>query len=370
MSVKNKLLIVGAFSKKNNIHGGVVTDSKELINSDLASEWELILVDTTQIHIPPPNVFVRFFFSLKRLINVLYILVFTRPNVIFLFASPGLSILEKSFFAFIAKIFNVPSVLYPVGTSGMTIPFNNYTKFRKIITYYLINSNKIILCQGESLKSFFKVNLSINESKLRIINGWTATEDLTLIGSLRTVDFNERKIKLLFLGWVTREKGIFDLLNAIKILSNKFDFSLKIAGNGKDKILAEQYVINNQLSHIVRFEGWVDGEQKNKLLKESDILVLPSWEEGFPNVIIEALSSKLVVVATSVGNIPDILTNNVDSILIPPKNPQELYKVLIHLFQNTNLIEKISENGFALVLDKFSKKNNINKLIDLLNQLC
>ena len=220
-------------------------------------------------------------------------------------------------------MFNVPSVLYPVGTSGMTIPFNNYTKLRKILSYYLINSNKIILCQGETLKSFFKVNLSINESKLKIINGWTATEDLTLIGRHRTLDFNERKIKLLFLGWVTREKGIFDLLNAIKILSNKFDFSLKIAGSGKDKILAEQFVVNNKLSHIVKFEDWVDGEQKIKLLKESNILVLPSWEEGFPNVIIEALSSKLVVLATSVGNIPDILTNNVDCILIPPKNSQE-----------------------------------------------
>lgn len=115
-------------------------------------------------------------------------------------------------------------------------------------------------------------------------------------------------LKMLFLGLICKDKGIYDLLEVIK--ENKQQFRgkllLRVGGNGEvDNFI--NLVDKYGLTDMVKYEGWVTGEHKKELLQTSDIFILPSYIEGLPMSILEAMSCSKAIIATNVGGIPDIV---------------------------------------------------------------
>ena len=94
-------------------------------------------------------------------------------------------------------------------------------------------------------------------------------------------------------------------------------------------------------------------------------MTLPSHSEGFPNVILEALSFELPVVATTVGGVPDILSEGVGGILVPPRDIASLSKALLTLSLDPSLRDSLGGKGRALVLDRYSIRNRLDSLEDL-----
>lgn len=125
---------------------------------------------------------------------------------------------------------------------------------------------------------------------------------------------NEKKediktLQLLFVGAIHREKGIIELLKALNSLQD-FDCHLNICGQLKDNSIRseiEEYKL--KLGNKVSFLGLVQGEEKTKIFDKSDILILPSYHEGLPIVIMEALGSGCGIMTTPVGAIPEILND-------------------------------------------------------------
>ena len=125
------------------------------------------------------------------------------------------------------------------------------------------------------------------------------------------VEKNESKaLQLLFVGMLNRDKGIIELLTALSQLP-EFDYHLNICGKLVDKsIEAELEELKTKLSNKVSFLGYVVGEDKTKLFYNSDILVLPSYHEGMPIVIMEALAAGCAIITTKVGAIPEVLSDD------------------------------------------------------------
>ena len=113
---------------------------------------------------------------------------------------------------------------------------------------------------------------------------------------------------------------------------------------------------------FVNFEGWVGGQELESVLKKSDILVLPSWAEGFPNAVIEAMASGLAVIVSSVGNVPDILRNGSEALLVPPKDRIALKNSISELLENDNLRQSISTTGYNFAYKNFSIEKAVLKL--------
>ena len=113
---------------------------------------------------------------------------------------------------------------------------------------------------------------------------------------------------------------------------------------------------------FVNFEGWIGGRELESVLKKSDILVLPSWAEGFPNAVIEAMASGLAVIVSSVGNVPDILRNGSEALLVPPKDRIALKNSISELLENDNLRQSISTTGYNFAYKNFSIEEAVLKL--------
>lgn len=359
---KPKILIVGAFPpSKSPVVGGIVTTCKTMMASDFPNHFDLVLIDSTQRTNPPPSLMVRLFGAVIRTAKYLFSLLFNRPDGVLLFAAVGPSIAEKGLMAWAARIMGVPASMFPRG--AQVIEAAQESPLQKLWIKAAMRGATQMLCQGPAWRRFAIDELGFQSSQCAIIYNWTATPELLQIGERRGPPSVNKIPTILFLGWLEREKGVFELLGACRRLSEKYEFRLQIAGNGNAEKQAKEFVLNCKMEGVVEFVGWVHGERKRQLLAEADILALPSWIEGFPNTVIEAMAAKLAVVVSAVGNVPDILSDREQALIIPPKNEEVLFRALDELICKPAFRASLADNGFAFARDNFSTDSAISHLI-------
>ena len=151
-------------------------------------------------------------------------------------------------------------------------------------------------------------------------------------------------VRLLFLGSINREKGVIELLNAIKELNG---CHLDLCGTViEESIRPEFETLLSNLGDKVTYHGYVNKEQKENLLRQTDILVLPSYREGLPISILEAMATSCGIISTPVGAIPEIL-NDENSILVQPRNVVQLKDAIERLINNPKMLNAMKEKNYT-----------------------
>lgn len=191
----------------------------------------------------------------------------------------------------------------------------------------------VLIVLSESWKKWF-TEIGINGDKIIILHNITPYP--TIIQEAKVQD---GKIHFLFLGEIGKRKGVFDILNAISKNRSFFEkkLQLRIGGNRNEKKLLET-IKKYELENIVFFEGWVGGEKKIELLNWADLYILPSFNEGLPISILEAMSYGLPIISTPVGGIPEVVKGN--GMLVTPGNIKEIHDAIKKYIDNPLLIEK------------------------------
>lgn len=191
----------------------------------------------------------------------------------------------------------------------------------------------VLIVLSESWKKWF-TEIGINGDKIIILHNITPYP--TIIQEAKVQD---GKIHFLFLGEIGKRKGVFDILNAISKNRSFFEkkLQLRIGGNRNEKKLLET-IKKYELENIVFFEGWVGGEKKIELLNWADLYILPSFNEGLPISILEAMSYGLPIISTPVGGIPEVVKGN--GVLVTPGNIKEIHDAIKKYIDNPLLIEK------------------------------
>ena len=164
-----------------------------------------------------------------------------------------------------------------------------------------------------------------------------------------SVDRQENTRNVIFLGNVLRTKGVEELLLAwARIFEEYPEWTLTVAGTCEEtykEFLEGKYSLEN-----VKMLGYVPHDEAMNLLGKSDLLVLPSYTEGFPNVIIEAMMCGKAVVATDVGAISDILSGGC-GMVIAPKNVGELYDSIEKIITEPSLGAQMGRRGREKALE-------------------
>lgn len=170
---------------------------------------------------------------------------------------------------------------------------------------------------------------------------------------------------ILFLGRLGQGKGVEDLINAFaKVSANFHDIQLHLGGNGDlSTYQAQAYSLG--VSEKIRFLGWVAGETKNQCLADATIYCLPSYNEGFPMGVLEAMSAEVAVVASTAGGIPDAITDQKEGLLIEAGDVDALVLALtIMLEDNDNRATYV-----AAAKDKFKKNFSPSVIIPQLKSI-
>ena len=156
---------------------------------------------------------------------------------------------------------------------------------------------------------------------------------------------DEAPVSLVYLGYIYKEKGIFDLLDVIADNRDRWlgRLTLTIGGQwNEERVL--NFIKDNGLDEMVRFVGWVSGDAKAKILSTTDILILPSYYEGLPISVLEAMSYAMPVITTPVGGIPEVVTDGVEGTLFTPGDKAAMAQAIDKSLDNPGLI---AEHGRA-----------------------
>ena len=145
-------------------------------------------------------------------------------------------------------------------------------------------------------------------------------------------------IKLGFFGRVGSRKGTFDLIKAFAQIPDalKGKAELIIAGDG-DIEEARRLAQTLNLENSIQFLGWIDSQTRDKLLADIDVFVLPSYNEGLPMALLEAMGWGLPVIVTPVGGIPELITSTENGLLINPGDVQKLSEAMQKLIESESL---------------------------------
>lgn len=157
------------------------------------------------------------------------------------------------------------------------------------------------------------------------------------------------KIKILFLSRLLREKGIYETIEAFKKLRTKFsNIELIIAGDGKDYDKVVAYVKSDK---DIRVTGHVDGDDKIELFKSAHIYCLPSYSEGLPTSVLEAMAFGLPIITTAVGGLKDFFQEEKMGYFVDLKNEEELEHKLALLLSKKELITKIGKYNHTYAME-------------------
>jgi glycosyltransferase involved in cell wall biosynthesis len=175
--------------------------------------------------------------------------------------------------------------------------------------------------------------------------------------------------RLLFLGNLVERKGVSDLLHALALPELAgLDVSLTLAGGGAVDFYRSM-ARDLDVSSKVRFAGWVDQGEARRLLAESGALVLPSYDEGLPLVVLEALGSRVPVICSPVGAIPEVLQDGDTALLVPRGDRLALAAAIRRLSTDGALRAGLAERGAELYRREFTMQRFADRMGEIYRSL-
>jgi glycosyltransferase involved in cell wall biosynthesis len=150
-------------------------------------------------------------------------------------------------------------------------------------------------------------------------------------------------LKLAYVGRLAEEKGLYDALGGLKLAHQQgVRARMVLAGSGPEEAGLRRFVETLGLAAHVSFVGPAFGEDKIRLLGEADVLVLASYSEGLPYALLEGMAAGAPVIATRVGAIPDVVTEGVHGLFVPPRDPEAIAAAIGKLAADRDALARMS----------------------------
>ncbi|MBV1789405.1 glycosyltransferase [Marinobacterium sp. D7] len=240
-------------------------------------------------------------------------------------------------------------------------------KFSSASFVRFISKSGVVLAKDRAL---------LSDAKIRILHLGVNISDFSTSDGLGK-DFSNRKLTILCPANLIPVKGHSLLFKAVSVMRNRGDVNIIVAGDGELRGSLEQTVRNLSISQLVRFEGHVPHSTLISWYndKKIDLVVLPSQDlgkglhEGIPVSLMEAMASRIPVVSTSTGGIPELLQGEGDERfgeLVDPHDHIGLAKVLDDLVESYERRRQLAELGFQRVFSEFNQEKTVNKLVEMI----
>jgi colanic acid/amylovoran biosynthesis glycosyltransferase len=203
-------------------------------------------------------------------------------------------------------------------------------------------------------------------SKIKIIH--CGLDSSFFDDSLQAKQMDAKNINLLFIGRLCEQKGPLVLMETLdKLRAKNIPASVTFVGDGELRAEIESYAHKHELEKHIKITGWVDSTQIRDLLLSSDAMILPSFAEGLPVAIMEAMASKVPVVSTRIAGIPELVRDLDTGFIVSPGCSDELTRAIQALISLTQT-ERVAlvERAYAAVFANHSAQREGGKIKALL----
>lgn len=259
----------------------------------------------------------------------------------------------------LVKFFRKPDVLHMHGSDFREFYEGAAPRTQKRIRRMLRECDRVVVL-GARWDDFVKKIEP--RAKTLVINNAVAIPPLT-------ARWDEAETHLCYMGVLIPRKGVSDLLRALRLLLDRQDLPrpvrLTIAGSGEEEDALIHLCQELGLRNHVTFLGWTRGEEKQSLLLSSQCFILPSYNEGLPVAILEAISCGLPVVTTDVGSTGEAVCDNVDGRFVPVGNPEALADGIADVISSREHWEALSRGARTIAATRFDEKLLFDQLEEL-----
>jgi glycosyltransferase involved in cell wall biosynthesis len=306
------------------------------------------------------------FLILIQFVKLKKILKEFRPDLIHLNPSlQSIAIFRDFLFLKVIKKEKFPVLLFihgwqeNIGNKFQSIFWKHYFKTRfKMADAIVILANK------------FKkqlVELGINANNIYVSSTMVESELYLPVEK----DFSE-PYNILFCARMIKEKGPFEILDAVPVILNKFPRSKFIfIGGGEDFIKLKTTSKELGIEKSVVFTGYISEEQKILFFKKSHLFIFPSYHgEGFPTVILEAMAAGMPIITTPIAGLADTIENNKEGLLLTNKpSAIEIADKIIQLLETPDKMKKMSEYNMREIKEKYDVQIVSRKIIKIYHDL-
>jgi glycosyltransferase involved in cell wall biosynthesis len=335
-----KVLMLGA---SLDIQGGI-TSVEKLIIENAPPELKIDHVGT----FAPGSVRHNAKIFIKALKTLVWKLLRRESDLVHIhFAERG-STLRKLILVIIILAFRQPFILHAHGATYQDFFAGLPSSVQKITAFLFSKCTKFIAL-SESWRYYYLKQFHLDKDQITVL--------YNPVNFPSTIPYRqERKnLKFVFLGRIGKrggaldlaksvvafpkqDKGSFDLIRAFAALpeSDKKSSELLLAGNG-DLEAAQQLIQELGVEEKVTISAWLSPEQRDELLAAADVFILPSYNEGLPMSMLEAMAWGLPVIVTPVGGIPEVIHDGKNGLLVQPGNQEQLVQAMQNLIRDESL---------------------------------
>nr|WP_314900873.1 glycosyltransferase family 4 protein [uncultured Deefgea sp.] len=292
------------------------------------------------------------FLFIRGFIILFFTLVTKADVIVHAHMSMNGSFWRKAIYLWLSKLFGAKFIIHLHGSEFKVFFSRSNSRVKKIIAAVFEKADAVIVL-SESWADFIS-SIAV-KSNVVVVNNYVDVQRATV---------TRKSGNILFLGAFISRKGIYDLLVAFSKINTQALYQLHLCGGGENELVTEK-VKQLGLEKSVINHGWIGAAQKSMLLAECSTLILPSYNEGLPMVVIEAMGSDIPLITTPVGGIPDVVEHEVSGLLVTPGNVDEIAAALTRVLTEPELAQELVQNASALYEQRFTSKVAFPKIKEI-----
>lgn len=310
----------------------------------------------------PSNNIVKSGYFMLSYFRILAALIIYKPDIVHMHMSYKGSFYRKFMIHKMCKRFGIKDIIHLHG-SEFEKWYNETDKKTQEKIRRLLREADAFFVLGQKWKS-------IVEKIEPHVNAVVVTNSVPI--PKESVSWNKEQCQILYMGVLIPRKGVKNLLEALCILKESDQLgTLKavIAGTGPEEAELKEYCKKKNLEEIIRFYGWIGGNRKKELILESQIGVLPSYNEGLPVSVLEEISYGMPVIASRVGDIETAVKDGENGCLVDPGVPEQIAEKL-KIVRKKDVFLKMSEKSRELAEKEFAEEKFFEKITKYYTKLC
>jgi glycosyltransferase involved in cell wall biosynthesis len=279
-----------------------------------------------------------------------------------------LGFLRDSLFLISSKFFKKKVIVQLAGSNFQTFFQGSNWIMRGLIRFNLKSVTRAVV-EGECLKGVF--DGIIPAERVRAVP--LGTEGTKLLAEGRISGCYKGHYVILFLSSLRRSKGFMDVVRSIPNVSEKeknveFVFAGEMRLTGEERTEIDGFIGRSNIAHLITFTGPVAGEDKVKLFHSADIFVLPSYNEGLPTVLLEALAAGLPIITTDVGAIKEVVVCGENGLYVEPGDSQTIAERIVFLLKDDHLRYEMKRRNRERFLKQYTPIHFVNRLLKVFEE--
>jgi glycosyltransferase involved in cell wall biosynthesis len=349
--------------------GGMATFYQSLLSSSLNDQVDLCFVRTSsqKRHLSESGraTFSNLMSAFEDWWRFTIAMMNHHPQICHIGTAFGLSFIKHSVCVVIARIAGHRIVLHP-HCSLSTLYSKRSRQWQWMVRQIIRLTNGIIALSNE----WITLKNSLPTCRVYSLPNAIDLSPYLGIAQQRLASGRKRKpFQILYLGYLGKAKGSLDIIEAAKEFCEKnAEFAFNLVGDELSEGELEQIFkqINAaDLSGSVAVYPAVFGSEKIGFFKNADVLVYPSYHEGMPIAVLEAMACGLPVVATKVGGLPDVVKDGINGFLVEPGHPDQLAAVLRRIFVDKECYFSMCRRSYEFVRDHFDMEKRVPELVKI-----